>query len=450
MAPVHPLRLSRTYLSLGATCVLAAGAALALAVSDSSDTTYYVVGVLLTVLGTFLALHPHLPLRRGSLETPPPNRTPARAAGPSTQQPDARSAVAGDAPDEAQPRVPLPELLARSDQTELVGRADEAAALLDLVEPREHLVTACLIGEPGIGKTRLAAHVAARAHEAGATVLYGQVHPHAALPYAPLVEALHHYCAHTDAVELEHALGAQLTTLGRLMPGLAPRRAGPWPEQFDTTRYQLSEAIVRLVAYAGRSQPLVLVLDNMQWVDREMLFLLRHVLDRRAELRLTLIVIYRNVDLDANPGLRDVLTDIQRRHQVTIIDVGGLTESETSELVALRTGSDVHPGHARALFQQTSGNPFFIEELARHLADRTSRGAGAVPDLGIRRQYDRRVLASDWELWRQDEQGNEFLVRAFAEREEAEGARDELIARGHRQQYWVRSPAAEQASGENP
>jgi hypothetical protein len=46
-------------------------------------------------------------------------------------------------------------------------------------------------------------------------------------------------------------------------------------------------------------------------------------------------------------------------------------------------------------------------------------------------------VVTTWELWRQDDHGNEFLVRAFDDRVAAESARDELIGRGHHQHYWV-------------
>jgi hypothetical protein len=48
-----------------------------------------------------------------------------------------------------------------------------------------------------------------------------------------------------------------------------------------------------------------------------------------------------------------------------------------------------------------------------------------------------------WELWRQDDHGNEFLIQRFDDRASAEAARDEFIARGHHQHYWVRAPDAD-------
>ena len=115
-----------------------------------------------------------------------------------------------------QPVVPLPSVLARLEQGPFVGRA---AALWRLRRQWERsrrdggLVV--LAGEPGIGKTRLAARVAAGAHADGGVVLYGRADEESVSPYQPFVEALRHYAAHRPA-------------LGRRRCGCPRGRARSW------------------------------------------------------------------------------------------------------------------------------------------------------------------------------------------------------------------------------
>ena len=59
----------------------------------------------------------------------------------------------------------------------------------------------------------------------------------------------------------------------------------------------------------------------------------------------------------------------------------------------------------------------------------------------LARALRRPLLTVVWELWRQDDHGNEFLIATFPDRKSAERARDEFLARGHHQHYWVKPPA---------
>src|SRR5207302_2562351 len=82
---------------------------------------------------------------------------------------------------------------------------------------------ACIAGEPGIGKTRLAAELAASVHAEGAIVLYGRCDGELSVPYQPIVEALSHYVAHCAPGALQAVLERQGGELGRLVPQLAWR-----------------------------------------------------------------------------------------------------------------------------------------------------------------------------------------------------------------------------------
>ena len=162
-------------------------------------------------------------------------------------------------------RIELPsDLMVRADAS-LVGRKAELDQLwnlfLEVAEPdatadrallpqtRGRLVM--LNGDPGIGKSRLAAELARRAHEAGAFVLAGRCPQEALVPYQPFVEALRHYFVGVPFSELRATAREYGSELARLVPELrrrAPELPPPVEAEPETERYRLFEAVVGLMS----------------------------------------------------------------------------------------------------------------------------------------------------------------------------------------------------------
>ena len=137
-----------------------------------------------------------------------------------------------------------------------------------------------LAGEPGIGKSRLAAALAESVHQDHALVLYGSCDEEPLTSYQPFVQALRHLLTIRPALELDTSLMPELVELGRLVPELR-RRLPTDLEPGKPQRYLLFEAVVSLLA-AAKGTPLLLVIDDLQWADESTLHLLRHVLDDPA------------------------------------------------------------------------------------------------------------------------------------------------------------------------
>jgi hypothetical protein len=284
--------------------------------------------------------------------------------------------------------IPLPPALARCRAHPLIGRERE----LDEIAAVERGIVA-IAGEPGIGKTRLVAELAARAHARGATVLYGRADEDPVIPYEPFVEALRHLCAHLDVAGLPEEAGA----LAPLVPELAYLRAPPPTGEAGSDRYRMFEAVVRVLAHAGRAAPIVLVLEDLQWADRPTLLLLRHVVESTLP---AVIVTYRPLWVGDDHPLTDVLTALGRRHELRHVALAGLSDDETGRLAASRLGAEPDGELIAALVARTSGNPLFVEEILRDSAgdDATTALPETVRHLVRRRlerlsQPTRRVLA---------------------------------------------------------
>ena len=165
----------------------------------------------------------------------------------------------------------------------MIGRLDELRILADAYKRvatdggREVVLVS---GEAGVGKSTLVAAAAGAAFDEGALVLFGHSEEDLASPYQFFAEALDHFVKHASRVQLESHVRPYGSDLSRLLPSVAtrlPRLPATRATDPDTERYLLFSAAVGMIAELSRSQPVVLVFDDVQWADRGSLMLLRHL-----------------------------------------------------------------------------------------------------------------------------------------------------------------------------
>ena len=257
-----------------------------------------------------------------------------------------------------------------------------------------------LAGDAGIGKTRLAAELARRARDDGALVLYGRFDEEALAPYQPVVEMVRGWSSGASLEPLRERLGVRAADLGLLFGELGPPPAEEAGDP-DTRRMRFFDAVAALLGEAGAQAPLVLIFDDLQWADRPTLQLLRHLLRSPQPQRVLLLGTYREAELEPGHSLLELVGDVRREGLLKRLDLGGLAEPEVAELVAALGVNGAEPAFVRALHGETEGNPFFIEEVVRHLreserelhADISLTEAG-VPD-GVREVTARRLRRLD-------------------------------------------------------
>lgn len=271
---------------------------------------------------------------------------------------------AEDPPDvEAPPpaTVPaLPEALDR-DEGAFVGRAQALSHLLGLVDRGGGLRLAMLSGEPGIGKSRLSAEVARAAHADGAVVLFGRCDEEALIPYQPFAEAVRSYLS---AVPAAAPFAAGLERLSGAVP--MPRGADVDP---GAERLILFEAVVSFLGRVAEAGPLLLILDDLHWADGPTLTLLRHVLRRGSSIDGVVLGTYRDTDLSRTHPLAAVLAEFRREQTVERVHLSGLEETEVGRLLASAAGHEPPRAFVGALHAESEGNPFFVEEIVRHLIE---------------------------------------------------------------------------------
>jgi DNA-binding CsgD family transcriptional regulator/tetratricopeptide (TPR) repeat protein len=259
----------------------------------------------------------------------------------------------------------------------LAGRAGELETLATLL-PRaegEGRRIALLAGEAGVGKSRLVREFAALAAAEGALVLHGACDAVVRTPYGPFVEALDRLVRAIDVADLRAAIGPGGGELTRLLPDL-PALVGALPEPVeadpDTERHRLHTAVADLLTEAGRSRPILLVLEDCHWADAPTLHLLRHLARSAWNAHLLLVVSFRDTEADMSGELSETLADLGRSEDVVRMRLPGLSEVEIADLVCREVGTDPEPELrelAATIRDLTGGNAFLVCELWRALVE---------------------------------------------------------------------------------
>jgi class 3 adenylate cyclase/tetratricopeptide (TPR) repeat protein len=284
-------------------------------------------------------------------------------------------------------RLSLPPVLVVRERTAFVGRTEELRQLREewakALGGRRRLVF--VSGDAGIGKTRLAAQFSYLSHRDGATVLYGHAEEETLVPYQPLVEALRH---HVVAEPLD-SLRAQVeprAQLKKVLPEVAqrlPDLPDPPSGTPENERYLLFEAVASLLTALSQSSPLLLVLEDLHWADKPTLLLLRHIARHREQSRIMIVGTYRQTEVFRADPLSQTLADLRRDHLFEHLPLDGLDERNVGELINAWTGHEARPAFVRVIHEETGGNPFFVEEVIRHLVD-----SGAIYEKGGRWNSD--------------------------------------------------------------
>ena len=256
-----------------------------------------------------------------------------------------------------------------------VGREPELRVLGERLE-RALAGTGGLVlvaGEAGIGKTRMLGEFALTARERGALTLWGSSfegdwHP----PYGPWLEVLEDAVRSLDADRLRQALGRGAPVLARLLPELGPA-LGDLPEVASLSpeeeRFRLFDAVAQFLVAVARRSPVVLVLDDLHWTDRDSLQLLAYCGRFVGRGGLLLAGAYRDAPLDLGHPLVDTLAVLCRQAGYEHLGLGGLSRGEVADYLARTTRQPPPEALARAIHAETGGNPFYVRELWRHLVD---------------------------------------------------------------------------------
>ena len=222
-------------------------------------------------------------------------------------------------------------------------------------------------GEPGVGKTRLVRELMAQAQISGGRVLQSEAHPEGGAPYAPILRLVRQ--AAGDAVGLPLA-PETLAELAALSPELRARfpslPANPLLEPV-AERERMCESVVALCTALSASAPLLIFIDDLHWADSGTMYVVRRLARVAAHTRMLLALTYREIELEESGSLDELLYDLTREHLATRVKLARLSRDETRLMLETLFGGPVADELGDGIFQETEGNPFFIEEVCRAL-----------------------------------------------------------------------------------
>jgi tetratricopeptide (TPR) repeat protein len=259
-----------------------------------------------------------------------------------------------------------------------------------------------LAGDPGIGKSRLAYEVAARAAQRGFKVAWGRCWEAGGAPaYWPWVQSLRACVRGVGGEELRPQLGAGapfITQIVAEVAGVLPDVRPAPSADAEGGRFRLFDAVATFLRNAGAEQPLMLALDDLHAADAPSILLLRFVARELGDARVLVLGAYRDFGLDRDHPLTLALAELSREPATRHVRLSGLTEADVARLIQETAGVIARESVVAAVRRCTEGNPLFVEEVVRLLAaegrlERIGDPGGlrlAVPE-GIREVIGRRV-----------------------------------------------------------
>jgi DNA-binding SARP family transcriptional activator/tetratricopeptide (TPR) repeat protein len=317
------------------------------------------------------ALHREIVERRARASAP----APAAAAAPVSTHAAPRA--------ERGPRAPRSRVgasargrvdLAEPGAVELVGRDAERAELRRML--REAAIgrgqAAAILGEAGIGKSRLAAELAADAARQGARVLIGRCHEsEQILPFAPWVEAMRASHALGDADVLASLGPARGAELGRLFPELSASGILPTADAADARL--LFDAMAALLARVAADTPLVVIVEDIHWADEMTARLFAFAGRRLRSSSALLVATARDEELAVTSPTRRALDELEREGALRRFALSPLSEAATLALVdvLVRAGGseDRARPRGRDVWTLSEGHPLMVVETVRALQE---------------------------------------------------------------------------------
>jgi predicted ATPase len=230
-----------------------------------------------------------------------------------------------------------------------------------------------VVGEPGIGKTALCEQLSTYVTLRGGRALVGHCYEEGSLslPYLAFVEALRSYVLSRETKDLQSELGTGAADVARIVSEVRERlkikvRPAKDPEE---ERYRLMHSVSGFLANAANVQPLLLVLEDLHDSDKGTLDMLTHISRQLAGTRILIVGTYRDVEVDRSHPLSAALAELRRMSSYGRVLLRGLNADEVRRMLESIARQEVPWGLAEAVHRQTEGNPLFVQEVVRYLAE---------------------------------------------------------------------------------
>jgi class 3 adenylate cyclase len=273
-------------------------------------------------------------------------------------------------------KVPMPNGLRALPQASFIGRHIEVGVLREAWDKvlRGQTRVVLVSGEPGIGKTRLAAQAAAEVSSSGGVVSYGRCEDGLPIPYGPWIDALCHLVRHLGETPMSEYARTWGGDLAQMSPSLAVALdTPPAPTgEPEVARFRLIAATEALLDLAVAHGPTLIVLDDVHWAERETLLLLRHLVQKADGRPLLIVGTLRHTEVGPTHPIAELSADLRRDDTADHVRLTGLDTNELIEMLETLSNNEADDETrelAEDLRREANGNPFFVGEILRNLVE---------------------------------------------------------------------------------
>jgi DNA-binding CsgD family transcriptional regulator len=281
---------------------------------------------------------------------------------------------------------------------QIFGRQRELTQLTQILDDAIASSTqlTLLVGEPGIGKTRLVEELAEIATGKNVTVAWGAcldgggAPPH--WPWIQILESLNR--------QLEGGIAAlQSASIEKLAP-LLPELGLETPTSGKTTNptnqtdeeFGIGRAIREVISRTASQNPLLLIIEDVHWSDEASLATINLLANSIRDLPILILITYRDTDVSRTHALASILPSLTRAPNATRIPIVGLESDDIGTMLTELAGDSAEEIQANDIATRTGGNPFFIREIAAALENSKDNDSAdtTIPE-GIREAIGRRL-----------------------------------------------------------
>ena len=243
----------------------------------------------------------------------------------------------------------------------LFERDSELAEIRQFLDGLRETTCYLLSGDPGIGKTSLLRQIGHDAKGDGALVLSARCPEQIGAPPGwPWIEILRAIGRETERSGAEAILEPSEESED------SPNLATP---VIATGRFRQFDAVARLLAELAREQPVLIALDDLHWADELSLRLLEHLVQSATPAPILVVATYRDAELSRHRPLGRSLNRLASNLLVRRVRLRGLGIDGTRKLIDAMRAEPLSDEVVGAIHRQTEGNPFFVNEIGRHLSE---------------------------------------------------------------------------------
>lgn len=277
--------------------------------------------------------------------------------------------------------------MVRESAMPLLRRDWEMTALQDLYDQAKSGIgsVALVIGEAGIGKTRLINEFTDWVLSNGAALFYSTCYEGAiSVPFGPWVEAIRTYFASESQEEIRQQLTDVSGEIADLIPelrSLLPERASREIIAPADARARLFSAIVRIISTIAAYKPIIIAFDNLQWADRESLGVFLQAATALNRSAAVFVGTFRESALSESASLSRILPDLAKLRRFTRIYPRELGVEEVEDYVRRATEGLAIDVDSVEIHERSQGNPFYLQEFVREAVARMdgSRSKRSLP-----------------------------------------------------------------------